>query len=166
MAEGDMDMVRAWRNDDSVRRHMFSSHEIGPEEHRRWFEVACQGPRRHLMILERDGRPAGFVNIGPVDDAGVADWGFYVAPGAPPGTGRLLGELTLLFAFDELRLRKLCGEVLESNEASLRFHQRLGFRQEGDSAEERRDGPHERKVIRFGLLASDWAAGRGGAENV
>jgi UDP-4-amino-4,6-dideoxy-N-acetyl-beta-L-altrosamine N-acetyltransferase len=156
MVDGDVERVRAWRNDDSVRRHMLSKHEIGSEESRRWFANLGQDPNRHLMILETDDGPAGFVSIGPVRAGGIADWGFYAAPGAPRGTGRLLGELALAFAFDQLGLHKLCGEVIDGNEASQRFHRRLGFKQEGELVEQHYDGQRYRNLIRFGLLARDW----------
>jgi UDP-4-amino-4,6-dideoxy-N-acetyl-beta-L-altrosamine N-acetyltransferase len=156
MVDSDVERVRAWRNDDRVRRHMLSTHEIGPEESRRWFANMGRDPNRHLMILETDDGPAGFVNIGPVRAGGVADWGFYAAPGAPRGTGRLLGELALAFAFGELGLHKLCGEVIDGNKASQRFHRRLGFIQEGELVEQHYDGQRYCNLIRFGLLARDW----------
>lgn len=156
MADGDVERVRAWRNDDSVRRHMFSNHEIELEESQRWFDGLKQDPNRHVMILETEDGPAGFVNIGPIRAGGIADWGFYAAPGAPRGTGQLLGDLALAFAFGELHLHKLCGEVIGGNEVSQRFHRRLGFLQEGELFEQHFDGNVYHNVILFGLLARDW----------
>jgi UDP-4-amino-4,6-dideoxy-N-acetyl-beta-L-altrosamine N-acetyltransferase len=144
---------------------MFVTQDIGEAEHQRWFASIDADPRRHVLILEIDEQDSGFVNIGPVNGGGIADWGFYVAPGMAKGSGRILGKLALEFAFDELRLHKLCGEVLEMNEASIRFHERWGFRREGEFVDQHFDGGSYRKVIRFGLLAQDWLDRDDGTSN-
>lgn len=156
MQEADLPLVLAWRNHADVRRWMFTTHEIGIDEHRRWFQTVGNDPARHPMIFEMDGKPEGFVQIGPVAAGGIAAWGFYLAPDAPKGRGRALGEAALELAFGELGLHKLCGEVLAFNEASLKFHRQLGFREEGVLAEQHFDAGRYHDVVRFGLLASEW----------
>lgn len=164
MAAGDLERVLAWRNHEDTRRYMYSSRPIGPDEHRQWFERTSADPSRHVLILEVDGVPSGFVNIGPVQTGGVAEWGFYAAPGAPRGTGRILGEAALEFAFRTLGLRKLCGEVIAGNQASRDFHLSLGFRQEGVLIGQHFDGILYQDVVLFGLQSAD-RSGRGDASN-
>jgi UDP-4-amino-4,6-dideoxy-N-acetyl-beta-L-altrosamine N-acetyltransferase len=161
MHEVDLEMVLQWRNSDEVRCFMYSSRRFGLEEHRRWFDAVRVAVDSHPMILELQGNPAGFVNVGPVTDGGIARWGFYAAPGSPRGTGKVLGTTALEFAFRELRLHKIWGEALATNEASSRFHLRLGFRQEGMLVDQHFDGARYHDVVRFGLLASEWAESNG-----
>lgn len=156
MQKRDLDLVRGWRNHAEVRRHMFTSREFSAEEHAAWFETANRDPRRRLMLFEREGRPCGFVQFGPFERDGASPWGFYLAPDAPAGSGRLLGEAALDFAFDQLAVHKISGEALADNERSIRFHLRLGFREEGRFLEQHFDGRQHRDVVRFGLLADDW----------
>lgn len=158
MTHADLERVLAWRNHEDVRRYMYTQHEIGLEEHARWFEQASQDKHRHLLVFERDAIPLGFINIHQIAPGGLADWGFYAAPQAPKGTGSQLGKAALLYAFTQAKLHKLCGQALVYNERSIRFHLNLGFHQEGILREQHFDGQRYHDVVCFGLLASEWQA--------
>ncbi|WP_350356197.1 UDP-4-amino-4,6-dideoxy-N-acetyl-beta-L-altrosamine N-acetyltransferase [Pseudomonas sp. G2-4] len=156
MTYEDLERVLAWRNHEEVRRYMYTQHEISLIEHSRWFERASQDSSRHLLVFESNAVPLGFINLHQIAPGGVADWGFYVAPDAPRGTGRLLGHAVLQHAFAHLALHKLCGQALRFNTRSIKFHQRLGFQQEGILREQHFDGQSYHDVVCFGLLASEW----------
>lgn len=158
MNSGDLEEVLRWRNHPDVRRHMFTQHEIGLDEHTRWFERASQDPARHLLIHERAGEALGFVQIHEIASGGIADWGFYLAPHAPNGTGSGLGLGALAYAFETARLHKLCGQALASNDRSIRFHQKLGFQQEGYLHQHHFDGQHFHDVLCFGMLVQQWSS--------
>jgi len=160
MAEGDLERVLTWRNHPEVRRWMYTTHEIGLDEHRAWFAGASRDARKHLLIYEVQGVPAGFVNLTQdADDAAVATWGFYLAPDAPRGSGRGLGAEAIAHAFRELGVELLLAEALGSNANSIAFHRRLGFADAGT-----RDEPHRTAdgevvdVVRFRLERTAWAA--------
>lgn len=155
MVEADVEAVLAWRNHPDVRRFMFSQQEIQLSQHRAWFERTSHEDGRHLLIFERDGKASGFVNL-LVSIGGVADWGFYVDPAAPKGSGAELGECILPYAFQTLGLHRIAGQVLAFNEKSQRFHVRLGFQQEGILRQHYFDGEHYQDVYSYGLLASEW----------
>lgn len=156
MEKKDLEMVREWRNHPNIRQYMYSRHEISPTEHRTWFERSSKDRMQHLLIVEEDGDPVGFVNLTEIGFGGVVNWGFYAAPGAPIGTGRKLGITALHHAFDQLGFRKLCGQVLEFNMRSIAFHKTLGFREEGVLRDQFFDGEKYHAVICFGLLADEW----------
>ncbi len=159
MVEADLEMVLGWRNHPDVRRWMYTTHEIGVAEHRRWFELAQGDPSKHLLVFELDGRPTGFVNLTQLRGTDVAEWGFYLAPDAPPGSGGALGRAALDYAFGALGLHKVSGYALADNERSVRFHLRLGFRDEGVRRDQHAasDGTRH-SVACFGLLADEWRA--------
>ncbi|WP_218822120.1 UDP-4-amino-4,6-dideoxy-N-acetyl-beta-L-altrosamine N-acetyltransferase [Sphingomonas sp. IBVSS2] len=157
MREEDRARVLLWRNAPEVRRYMYDQDEIGLDQHRRWFAAVEADAKRHALIAETLAGPIGFVNIAELHP-GVASWGFYVVPGSPQGTGALLGDAALRHAFDVLRLHKLCGEALACNERSVRFHARLGFRDEGTLRAHRLVDGVYRDVRCFGLLAEEWRA--------
>ncbi len=159
----DLDAVLAWRNHPDVRRHMFDTHEIGRDEHAAWFERSARDARVHLLVFERGAQRCGFASLVRGRHPEVADWGFYAAPDAPPGTGRRLGRATLAHAFGPLGLHKVCGQVLELNDRSLRFHAALGFREEGRLREQHLHEGRYRDVVCFGLLAGEWAVQAQGA---
>lgn len=152
----DLDLLLEWRNDDEIRMSMLTQDVIVPDEHRAWFEKAAKSADRRLLIFERQGKPSGFVNF-KIDNVNqTASWGFYKAPAAARGTGRLLGRAALDYAFGQLCLRKVWAEVLPSNEASNKMHAALGFRQEGTIREACKIGGGYSDVVYYELLERDW----------
>lgn len=161
MTEQDLDLVFQWRNHPDVRMFMYTQHEIAFEEHKRWFENCSRDENKHLLIYEIDGNPLGFVNFSQLSLRKIADWGFYVAPGAPKGTGRQLGATALDYAFCTLDLHKLCGQALLFNEPSIGFHKSLGFQQEGVLRDHHFDGKKYYSIVCFGLLSCEWSSNQG-----
>ena len=152
----DLPEVINWRNHPDVRRFMFTQHEISLEEHRCWFARVSHDSARHLLIVEDAQEPIGFVQLSNVCPGGVADWGFYARPDAPKGTGRKIGWAALRYAFGELGLHKVCGQAIDSNKASIAFHKKLGFKQEGALRDQQRIEGVYHTLICFGLLAHEW----------
>jgi len=157
----DLARVLIWRNHPDVRRYMYTQQEIAWEAHVAWFEKICGDKNRHVMIFERDSVSSGLVSINIVSLlGGRADWGFYLSPECPKGSGALLGDQACRFSFEELFLHKLCGEVLSYNYRSARFHERLGFRQEAILRDHHYDGERYHDVLGFGLLSNEWKKDR------
>jgi UDP-4-amino-4,6-dideoxy-N-acetyl-beta-L-altrosamine N-acetyltransferase len=158
MSEQDLSLVLAWRNHPDIRSLMRSQAVISNEEHLAWFARTSGDSSVHLLIFEVDDRPLGFAKLSLIEGSPVAEWGFYAAPDAPRGTGVQLGVAVLNFAFNELGLHKVCGQVLAFNERSLRFHRKLGFRDEGILRDQYFDGVGYHAVFCFGMMASEWNA--------
>lgn len=158
MRESDLIQVLTWRNHPTVRKYMYSTHEIQMDEHLAWYAHASQNPSRALLIFERDGNDCGFVDINRTRCPDIADWGFFLAPDAPRGSGRGLGAQAIKYAFEELSLHKVCGQSLVFNSRSICFHKRLGFTQEGVLREQHFDGEKFHDVVCFGLLRNEWPA--------
>jgi UDP-4-amino-4,6-dideoxy-N-acetyl-beta-L-altrosamine N-acetyltransferase len=158
MQTQDLEMVLAWRNHPAIRQHMLTQHLISLDEHRQWFERANNNAQRKIMLVEHDHIPYGLVHFTGVSPHASVDWGFYVAPDAPKGSGTLLGQSALVFAFKELQVHKLCGQVMEDNAASIRFHERLGFTLEGRLREQILVQSRRHNLLCFGLLRREWLA--------
>ncbi|WP_065235453.1 UDP-4-amino-4,6-dideoxy-N-acetyl-beta-L-altrosamine N-acetyltransferase [Legionella brunensis] len=158
MAKDDLLQVLSWRNHPEIRRFMYTTHEIEAAEHFAWFERESNNKNKILLIFEYNQIPSGFVSFNILQSGSTAEWGFYIAPDAPKGTGTALGHAALDYCFDELGLHKLMGHVLEFNEKSINFHQKLGFLQEGVFREHYFDGLVYQDVIYFGLLQQEWVA--------
>jgi UDP-4-amino-4,6-dideoxy-N-acetyl-beta-L-altrosamine N-acetyltransferase len=158
LVDDDESRLFGWRNAPAVYAHLFAAAPVAADGHRAWFAALRADEHRHARIFERDGKPVGFVNIGPVAPGGVAAWGFYKAPGAPAGTGLALGRATLRWVFEELRLHRLHGDVLGGNAASLALHRALGFVEEGRFRDHHFDGARHHDVVRFAVLAPEWRA--------
>lgn len=158
MTESDLEQVLQWRNHLEVRRYMYTTHKIRLEEHHEWFISSSANPAIELLIYEQEDKAQGFVSITRTRCPEVADWGFYMAPAAPKGSGRELGKQALNYAFAELSLHKVCGQALGFNERSIAFHKRLGFIEEGRLRDQHCDGDQFYDVVCFGLLNREWQA--------
>ena len=156
MTEADLPMVLAWRNHAEVRRFMLTQQEISLAEHTQWFASAVQDSTRRLLIVEEQGKPIGYVQFKGVAAGGIAAWGFYAHPDAAKGTGRKIGESALEHAFADLKLHKVCGQAIAGNQASIRFHERLGFQREAELRDQKRINGAYHTLIGFGLLVNEW----------
>ena len=156
MQAADLERVLVWRNAPSVRRNMYTRHAIGKEEHQAWFERISGDATRHPLIFEIDDVASGFVNFSVSGEGAIAEWGFYAAPQSPKGTGARMGHTALHHGFEALGLHKISAQALAQNAASIRFHLRLGFRQEGVLRDQHFDRQQYHDVVCFGLLASEW----------
>lgn len=154
----DLPMLLAWRNHPDVRRFMYNQHEIHHEEHQNWFAKVSQDPSRAALFYIEGNTPLGFCQFTTYQKR--ADWGFYLAPDAPKGTGKRLGKAALDFAFLERQWQKVSGEALGYNKPSIKFHNKLGFTEEGRLREHAEVDGQFYDVICFGLLRSEWLAQR------
>jgi UDP-4-amino-4,6-dideoxy-N-acetyl-beta-L-altrosamine N-acetyltransferase len=137
---------------------MFNTGEIPWDEHVVWFERTLLDPRKHALVFERNEQAAGFACIHEYSSGMIAEWGFYKAPVAPGGTGKLLAEATLHHAFEVLNLHKIYAQVLHFNKRSIDLHQALGFTLEGVLKDQHFDGHAYYDVFCFGIRRGEWAA--------
>lgn len=156
LTEADLPMVLAWRNHSSVRYFMLTQHEISLQEHRNWFERVKHDKQRKQILVLDGSEPIGFVQFSLANIGGIADWGFYVRPDAPKGSGTKLGSAALTYAFQNLGLHKVCGQAIESNMASIALHQKLGFSEEGRLRDQQQINGRYQALVCFGLLVNDW----------
>ncbi|WP_102692919.1 UDP-4-amino-4,6-dideoxy-N-acetyl-beta-L-altrosamine N-acetyltransferase [Rummeliibacillus pycnus] len=125
-------LVLEWRNQKQIREMMFNSNIIQLDEHRKWIESLDQGDKI-AKVFCYNGLPMGVIQFTYLNrEANIGEWGFYIGNSqAPKGMGTLLGFTAINFLFNDLKLRKLCAEVLSFNKISLSFHQKLGFSKDG-----------------------------------
>lgn len=161
MTKDDLSVVLSWRNAPAVRNSMFSAEELTLQQHQQWFENANNTSKFSLLIFELDSKPAGFVNIKQVSEGKIADWSFYAAPDSKKGTGYILCKTAVDYAFKELKMEKLNGQVISFNERSIAVHKRLGFKQEGVLRSNYFRNNNYYDVYLLGLTAEEWAFNNG-----
>lgn len=130
--DADVDTIRRLRNQQANRDVSITSHEITADEHAAWWAKTSVDPSRRVLIYQRDGRTAGVVNFFDLDGPSGA-WGFFLdADGLAergetlPAWIEVMREATA-YAFDELGLDVLTGEVLEHNAVVRQMNRRFRF---------------------------------------
>lgn len=153
----ELELMRNWRNAPNVRANMYTRHEISKEEHLAWWkEISMRDDQRYFMY-EFEEMPKGIVAFTGIDEvSGNSSWAFYASPDAAKGTGSRMEFLALDYAFDVLKLHKLCCEVLAFNTPVIKLHQKYGFQVEGIFREQHLVDGEYVDVYRLGILAPDW----------
>jgi RimJ/RimL family protein N-acetyltransferase len=156
--EDDVDTIRRLRNQQANRDVSITSHEITADEHAAWWAKTSADPSRRVLIYERDGQIAGVVNFFDLEGSSGA-WGFFLdADGLAergetlPAWIEIMREATA-YAFDELGLEVLTGEVLEHNTVVRQMNRRFRFAE--GTPETRYAGGREITVIPISLRKQD-----------
>ncbi|MFZ0371436.1 MAG: GNAT family N-acetyltransferase, partial [Halobacillus sp.] len=131
---------------------------ISWEEHLAWFEKEQSNPSSASQIFIHQARPLGVVRFTGIDQENeTCKWGFYIGDkDAPKGSGTIMGILALDFIFETFPIRKVCAEVLDTNQVSLRYHEKLGFKQEGRLLQQLKREKLLIDVIPMGLFRYEW----------
>jgi RimJ/RimL family protein N-acetyltransferase len=137
----------SWRNQETNRQVSKTSHEITTDEHARWWSAVREDPSRRVLVYVRDGRPCGVVTFFDLrlDGPRTGSWGFYLDADGLAGRGETLPAwLEVMreavgYAFDELSLDRLDGEVLGHNTVVRQMNRRFRF-VEGTPRQELSDG--------------------------
>jgi len=160
--ESDLELMLTWRNALTVRRAMFTQHEISWDEHQAWFRrVQTDESKQWFLYLNHNNVASGVVYFTDFDaPQRIAFWGFYASPDTTPGTGLRMSLDAIEKAFNELGLEKLNADVLVTNSRSIDMHKKVGFSQEGCFREHFFDGEKRVDVIRLGMLSSEWPKNR------
>jgi UDP-2,4-diacetamido-2,4,6-trideoxy-beta-L-altropyranose hydrolase len=151
----DLRLILSWRNHPDIRRHMRNSAVLDWSEHLQWFErktAAGEPP----LLFEIEGIPIGFVQFNATDSSDTVEWGFYVAPDSPKGTGRHLGVAAISHIFHSKKIDHIVGHVMPDNLRSQKFHESLGFQRISPP-------PHHESssailLVSFSLSRSEWLA--------
>ena len=89
-----------------------------------------------------------------------SDWAFYLDASARGGLGDALVFSIIEFLFNDLELEKLNCEVIETNEAVVRLHNKFGFAEEGFRRENIIKNEKRMGVFFLGLTKNDWLKNR------
>jgi UDP-4-amino-4,6-dideoxy-N-acetyl-beta-L-altrosamine N-acetyltransferase len=163
--DSDRESIRRWRNHPDVRAVSLTRHLITAEEHARWWAAVQEDNTRRVLVYERKDVPSGVVTFFDIDpEARSAWWGFYLDIDGLTERGELLPVWVSIereavrFAFDELGLEVLEGEVLASNQAVRNMNRRHRFTETGSELREV-DGESV-EVVHMRLEASEFRRDR------
>ncbi|SER76055.1 UDP-4-amino-4,6-dideoxy-N-acetyl-beta-L-altrosamine N-acetyltransferase [Gracilibacillus ureilyticus] len=161
LTEAYLSLVLKWRNADHVRLFMYNDELISLEEHQAWFDKISNDPARRVFLYFENDLPLGLVQISDIHQQNKrCYWGFYIGEkDAPKGSGTRMGRLAIEKMFTELKLNKICAEVIATNEVSLHFHEKLGFKREGLFQQHIRKGSDYLDVIPMALFRENWLKG-------
>jgi UDP-4-amino-4,6-dideoxy-N-acetyl-beta-L-altrosamine N-acetyltransferase len=149
--------ARKVRNQESVRKSMYTEHEISLNEHLAWVERLQSDNRQIVFVVLVDEVVSGVVSVNAIDRLHLkSDWAFYLDANVRGGLGAALEFGLINFVFQRVGLEKLNCEVIETNEAVVKLHKKFGFVEEGFRRENIIKNENRMGVFFLGLTRSDW----------
>lgn len=157
--------VREVRNEESVRKSMYTDHIISLDEHLKWIERIKNDERQIVFVVLVDENVSGVVSVNAIDMLHKkSDWAFYLGENSRGGLGAALEFGILNFVFSELEIEKLNCEVIETNESVVKMHKKFGFREEGFRRENIEKNGERIGVFFLGITKSEWVKEKGSIE--
>ncbi len=133
----DIEMVRIWRNDPKITKHMFYQEHITPEMQKSWFDSLSNND--YYFIIEKDEIPLGLISLAFDSlEERSAYAGLFIYEESYWGTQiPVLASLALLrFAFDDLDLALVKARVQKENKVARRYNEQLGFKRLSDEVQQ------------------------------
>lgn len=133
LTERESEMVRNWRNCETIRRWMYNDSEISMGEHRNFIIVLKNTDDKAYWLVTINEEYIAVLDLLNINwQHRRAYFGIYANPDLKiPGIGRILDDLAEKIAFGILNLHSLKLEVLETNERVINLHKKMGFTIEG-----------------------------------
>jgi UDP-4-amino-4,6-dideoxy-N-acetyl-beta-L-altrosamine N-acetyltransferase len=132
LSEQEKEIVRNWRNADTVRSWSLTGHIISINEHHDFIEKLKEDNHNFYWLVKNADKYLGVIDLIQVDfNNKNAYLGIYSNPYLK-GAGNLLQECLIKVTFDMACLHTLKLEVIEDNEKALKLFTRFGFEKEGE----------------------------------
>ncbi|MGC5703819.1 UDP-4-amino-4,6-dideoxy-N-acetyl-beta-L-altrosamine N-acetyltransferase [Pseudomonas sp. NFXW11] len=150
--------IRTLRNQEDVRRYMYTSHKISEQEHANWLGSLPNNPRQQVFVALDQGQALGIASLNAINNRQkTADWAFYLDSKVQgKGLGSLLEFWMLDYAFNQAGLEKLNCEVLQTNPGVIRMHQKFGFEVEGIRRQNILKDGNRIDVVLLGITREEW----------
>ncbi|MFI5202922.1 MAG: GNAT family N-acetyltransferase [Flavobacteriales bacterium] len=125
----DIELVRYWRNSESIRKFMEYREEITPEMQLKWF-TSIDNQSNFFFLISVDHKYIGLINgantdwnEGITNSGGIFIWDEkFWATEIPFNTSVLLSDISFVFG-----LKKIKAKILSDNLRSIDFNKKLGF---------------------------------------
>ena len=147
------------RNEENVRKWMYTDHEILENEHFNWINKLKENNKMRVYVIMENGlEPVGVINIVDIDIIHKkANWGFYIGEKYQgTGIGVVLEILFLEYCFINFGLEKINCEVIEGNTSVIKLHKELLFQEEGFLRKNIIKNGERVGVYLLGLIKEEW----------
>lgn len=157
--ESDLENIIKWRMMPEVTKYMYTDPILDLEKQILWFNEIQNSKKDIYWIIEIDNTAIGVISINDIDQINKrCKWGYYIGDMSFRGRGvaRLLECNVYDYVFNNLKLNKLCGEVLEFNDRVVRIHEKFGSEVEGILRDHIYKNNKFYNVVIMGITAEKW----------
>ena len=131
ITEEDIEALRLWRNQDSIRKSFVYSDVILPEQQLQWYQRYVNIPDDFMFIAHYKGSPVGASALYNIDfNKHTAEFGRLMLGDTKLrglGIGKRITALTTQLGFQQLGLDSIYLEVFQSNSYAKSIYEALGY---------------------------------------
>ncbi|MER2121798.1 MAG: UDP-4-amino-4,6-dideoxy-N-acetyl-beta-L-altrosamine N-acetyltransferase [Solibacillus sp.] len=130
--EKHLQQILDWRTSEEVTRFMYTDIEYNLENQKKWLEKIRADENGRYFLMEYRDEIIGFISLTNINwPHKHATWNFYIGNKKYAMLAGFLGAYMYNYAFNELGLQKLNGEVMDINEGVRKLHSKQGAREVG-----------------------------------
>lgn len=123
----EIEMIRLWRNNIEIKKWMYNSEDISRSEHINFIESLKSNNSKLYFLVKKDGEYIGVIDFIGIQSDKVT-FGMYANPETKVlGVGRILEELAIEYAKNELKIETLYLEVFIENKQVVNLHKKYDF---------------------------------------
>ena len=133
MTLAEKEMVLSWRNNENIKRWMYSQDDIKLEDHLSYIDSLEVLIDKQYLTVKKNDRYIGVIDFTNIDfENKITDFGLYSNPFEKvAGVGRILEEICIKYAFELLKLDTLKLEVFDENIQVKNLHKKYNFQETG-----------------------------------
>ncbi|MCI5969333.1 UDP-4-amino-4,6-dideoxy-N-acetyl-beta-L-altrosamine N-acetyltransferase [Helicobacter sp.] len=118
--------ILSLRNDARIKSNFYTQHTITLQEHYAFIESLKHNADKQYFSICFCKRVLGSINFYKKGEN--AEFGFFGNPNlGVSGIGRVLEQISVLYAFRILKVKRLCLEVFKSNKEVINLHKKFDF---------------------------------------
>lgn len=130
--EKHLQQILDWRTSEEITRFMYTDIEYNLENQKKWLEKIRADENGRYFLMEYRDELIGFISLTNINWTHKhATWNFYIGNMKYAMLAGFLGSYMYNYAFKELALEKLNGEVMDINEGVRKLHSKQGAREVG-----------------------------------
>lgn len=130
--EEHLQQILDWRTSEEVTRFMYTDIEYNLANQKKWFASIQKDECGRYWLMEYRDELIGFISITNIDWWNKhGTWNFYIGNMKYAMLAGFLGAYMYNYAFYNLGLKKLNGEVMDINEGVRKLHIKQGAREVG-----------------------------------
>ncbi|MGY3189342.1 UDP-4-amino-4,6-dideoxy-N-acetyl-beta-L-altrosamine N-acetyltransferase [Lysinibacillus sp. TE18511] len=127
--EQHLQQILDWRTSEEITRFMYTDIEYSLENQKKWLNTIRADQNGRYWLMENRGDIIGYISITEIDRKHKRGaWNFYIGNMKYVMLAGFLGAYMYNYAFTELGLEKLIGEVMDINEGVQKLHLKQGAR--------------------------------------
>lgn len=128
-------LVLLWRNDESIRKWMYSQVPISIESHLNFIELLKTIKDKLYFLVKRNDEKIGVFSLVDIDGF-EGELGYYLSPDKQNGNlGVEFYYAILKYSFDVIKIKTIVGFALEENKGANSLNSLFGFEKLNDTRE-------------------------------